>query len=48
LNEFTDILLPRLKRDGVLPGVFFTPSSKGVTPSIEELKAALEAELENY
>ena len=48
LSDFTDVLLPKLKRDGVLPGVFFTPSSKGVTPSVEELKAALEAELENY
>jgi hypothetical protein len=48
LSDFADTLLPKLKRDGVLPGAFFTPSGKGVTPSIEELKAALEAELENY
>lgn len=48
LSDFTDVLLPKLKADGVLPGVFFTPSSKGLTPSIDELKAALDAELQNY
>ncbi|KSV75947.1 hypothetical protein N185_15995 [Sinorhizobium sp. GW3] len=48
LMDFTDALLPKLKQDGVLPGIFFTPSSKGVTPSIDELKAALDAELERY
>ena len=48
LSDFTDVLLPKLKLDGVLPGVFFTPSSKGLTPSVDELKAALEAELQHY
>ena len=44
LAELTAALLPRLKGDGVLPGVFFTPTSRGVTPSVDELLAALEAE----
>ena len=48
LSDFTDKLLPKLKEDGVLPGIFFTPSGKGLTPSIEELRAALSAELSNY
>lgn len=48
LSDFTDVLLPKLKADGVLPGIFFTPSSKGLTPSIDELKGALDAELQNY
>ena len=48
LRDFTEVLLPKLKLDGVLPGVFFTPTSKGVTPSVDELKLALEAELQNY
>jgi|EndMetStandDraft_4_1072995.scaffolds.fasta_scaffold263919_1 hypothetical protein len=48
LDEFTDVLLPKLKADGVLAGVFYTPSSKGVTPSPDELKAALDAELQKY
>lgn len=48
LQIFCGELLPRLRMDGVLPGVFFTPTGKGVTPSIEELEAALKAELENY
>ena len=48
LSEFMDALLPKLKKDGVLPGVFFTPLSKGVTPSVDELLSALEVELQNY
>lgn len=48
LSDFTEVLLPKLKLDGVLPGVFFTPTSKGVTPAVDELKSALEAELQNY
>ena len=48
LSDFVDVLLPKLKADGVLPGVFYTPTCKGVTPSVEDLKSALDAELENY
>lgn len=48
LNDFTDVLLPKLKIDGVLPGIFFTPASKGLTPSVDELRTALEAELQKY
>ena len=48
LSEFTDVLLPKLKTDGVLLGVFFTPASRGLTPSVDELKTALEAELQKY
>jgi len=48
LGDFTEALLPKLKLDDVLPGVFFTPSSRGVTPSVDELKSALEAELQHY
>jgi hypothetical protein len=48
LIDFTEGLLPKLKLDGVLPGVFFTPTSRGVTPSVDELKLALDAELQNY
>jgi hypothetical protein len=45
LSEFTEVLLPKLKLDGVLPGVFPTPTNKGITPSVEELKSALDAEM---
>lgn len=48
LVDLVELLLPRLRADGVLPGVFYTPSSKGVTPSCDELRAALDAELEKY
>lgn len=48
LSDFMDELLPKLMREGVLPGIFFTPSAKGVTPSVPELTNALEIELQNY
>lgn len=48
LSDFTEVLLPKLKVDGVLPGVFFTPTNKGVTPSVDDLRSALDAEMQNY
>jgi Protein of unknown function (DUF2750) len=48
LNELTDELLPKLKKDGFLPGIFYTPSNKGITPSVDEFKSAIDAELANY
>lgn len=48
LDDFIADVLPKLKLEGVLPGVFLTPTGQGVTPSIDELIAALEAELQNY
>ncbi|AUX27824.1 hypothetical protein SOCEGT47_084220 [Sorangium cellulosum] len=48
LADLLDELLPRLAESGILPGVFPTPSGKGVTPGPEELAGALRKELENY
>jgi len=48
LDDFIEELLPNLKRDGVLPGVFYTPSDKGVTPTVDKVLADLSRELENY
>jgi len=48
LNDLMEALLPKLKEDGLLPGIFYTPSNKGLTPSIDEFRAAIEAELANY
>ncbi|WDE07031.1 DUF2750 domain-containing protein [Thalassomonas viridans] len=48
LDELMEELLPNLKADGVLPGVFYTPLDKGVTPSVEQLLADLNEELDNY
>lgn len=48
LDHLMEVVLPQLKTEGSLPGVFFTPSSKGVTPAVDELLAALEEELQNY
>ena len=48
LDEFIDQLLPKLRNDEVLPGVFYTPSDTGVTPTVDQLLADLNEELENY
>jgi len=48
LDEFMNELLQQLKCDAVLPGVFPTPSSQGVTLAVDELKAEIEHELLNY
>lgn len=48
LDEFMNELLPNLKSDGVLIGIFYTPLKGGVTPTIEQLLNDIERELENY
>jgi len=48
LEDFMGELLPNLKDDGVLPGIFYTPSDNGVTPTVDQLLADLNEELENY
>lgn len=48
LDDLMRVLLPKLRSDAVLPGVFPTPTSRGVTPSVEEFMLALEAQLEQY
>ena len=41
-------LLPRLKRDRVLPGVLFTPAESGVTSDVPRLLEDLRDELSRY
>ena len=48
LEELLDKLLPKLKSDGILPGVFYTPYDTGVTPTIDQLDNDLRNELKNY
>lgn len=48
LDELLNDLLPRLKRDGVLPGIFFVLGGKGVTPTVDQLMHDIEVELQNY
>ena len=48
LDDLLDELLPRFVEDGTLPAIFFTPQKRGVTPSIEQLRADLEDELGKY
>lgn len=42
LEELMTELLPQLEQDAVLPGVFYTPNERGVTPSVAELLADLD------
>lgn len=48
LENLIEELLPMIERDGVLPGVFYTPANKGVTPSISQLLEDLQRELQWY
>lgn len=46
--NFIDELLPNLEADGCLPGVFFTPSNRGLTPTVSQLIQDLQAEMSRY
>ena len=48
LEEFMNELLPKLRDDMVLPGIFYTPSDNAVTPTVDQLLADLNEELEDY
>lgn len=48
LDDLMEVVLPQLKVEGTLPGILPTPASKGAMPSIDELVAALEEELQRY
>ncbi len=48
LEDFMGELLPNLKADNVLPGIFYTSSDNGVTPTVDQLLSDLNEELENY
>lgn len=48
LDDLMEVVFPQLKVEGTLPGILPTPSGKGATPSIDELVAALEEELQQY
>ncbi|MBD8657495.1 DUF2750 domain-containing protein [Oxalobacteraceae sp. CFBP 13730] len=45
LEELIEELLPQLEEDSVLPGVFYTPGDKGITPTVAQLIGDLEDEL---
>lgn len=48
LDDLLNALLPKLREQGVLAGVFPTPSGRGVTPSLDILETELRKELERY
>jgi hypothetical protein len=45
LDELLDDLLPQLQQDGLVPGIFRTPGSKGVMPTPNLLKVDLADEV---
>jgi len=48
LDSLLEELLPKMKKDGLLPGIIFTPDGRGATPSVDELIEAINSELGNY
>lgn len=48
LDDLIEELLPKLEAAGVLPAIFYTPSDKGVTPTVERLLEDINIELEKY
>lgn len=48
LDNIIDLLLPKLRSEGALPGILYSPSGQGVTPSLEELEASLREEMRRY
>lgn len=48
IADFLDELLPRLREEGVRPGIFYTPTGQGVLPEYERLIDDLQAELAKY
>ena len=45
LDDLMNDLLPQLEEDGVLPGIFYTPGDRGLTPTIYMLRVDLEREI---
>lgn len=46
LDDLMSDLLPQLEEDGVLPGIFYTPGDRGLTPAASTLRTDLERELD--
>jgi hypothetical protein len=45
LDDLMSDLLPQLEEDGVLPGIFYTPGDRGLTPTPYMLRVDLERAL---
>ena len=45
LDDLMSDLLPQLEEDGVLPGIFYTPGDRGLTPTATTLRMDLEREI---
>lgn len=48
LDGLINELLPKLKRDQMLPGIFYTPEDQGVTPEVDQFIADLQGEIAKY
>ena len=47
-GTFLNELLPKLRKDGLVPGIFYTPDDRGVTPDIDQLMEDIRLELAKY
>jgi hypothetical protein len=45
LDTLLEVLIPKLQESSTLAGVFPTPSEKGITPDLDQIKADLRNEL---
>ena len=48
VDDLLSELLPKLRAQGILAGVFPTPTGRGTTPDLDTLESALREELEQY
>lgn len=48
LYEFIDEMIPGLNKEGIAICVFYLPTDKGIIPTIDQLLADLDRELEKY
>ncbi len=48
LEDLLTELLPQLESDGTLPGIFYAPSNKGVTLTVQQLRQELAREMKKY
>ncbi len=48
VEELVNELFPRFMTDGTLPGIFYTPKDKGVTPPLDLLAQDISDELQKY
>jgi hypothetical protein len=48
IEELVDTLLPKMKENNVLPGIFYTPDLKSIIPDIDLVISDIQNEQERY